>query len=137
MSEEYDNLYELIQDAHRTMKDLRTLIREAREVGDQLRSVIATEFRDQMDQAATQEFRRFHDEVAQQIDLATDAVFRRFDQIATILLGETKSMIRRGQTLQDAATTVSAHTDEKVKSIVADYFEQAEKEGYDPRRPLG
>jgi hypothetical protein len=137
MSEEYDDLFALVQDAHRAIKDLRGLIRESREVGDQLRSVIATEFHEQMDQTAAREFQRFGDQIGSQVEVATQAVFDRFDLIANILLGEVKSSLRKGGGLTDAAQTLRDRDDtsEKVRDVVDRYFEQAKADGHDPRHP--
>jgi BMFP domain-containing protein YqiC len=139
MSEEYDTLYELVQEAHRCIKDMRGLIRESREVGDQLRSVIASEFDEQMHEVAHQAFQHFATAVGDQVEVATQAVFDRFDLIANILLGEVKSSMRKGGGLTDAARLIRDRSPdtESVKSVVDDYFQRAEEAGYDPRRPLG
>lgn len=116
---EFDTLYELLQETRGTIKDLRVLLKEAKRVTIELRAAVPTEFRDLMDEVAAAEFGRFSQEVSQHIDEATDAVMRRFDTIAEILLGTNKAAQRKGESLEEAAM--------QVRGVVDAYFEHAKE----------
>lgn len=86
----------LVREAHEAIKDLNGLLRQAERVGDELRNVIATEFRSQMTAVANETFEGYSDQVMAAVKSSEAAVFKRFDDLSNSLLEVTKSERRRG-----------------------------------------
>jgi vacuolar-type H+-ATPase subunit H len=89
-------LKEATRAAHEATKDLIAATKEARKVIEEIKA----EADEQVDQRLSVALKEGLDELAesvgQAIETATTAVYDRFDRVADILLGETKSDIRSG-----------------------------------------
>src|SRR5262245_24112250 len=122
--DEREALYELTVQAHAAMKDLRLLIREAKNTAQELRDLIAAEFTEQINEAAVFAMGQMVNQISTHIDEATDAVFKRFDTIADMLLGETKTGRRSGRGITELIdATVEARERRKVEDVVTRYFD--------------
>lgn len=94
---EVDRLRDVLREAHAAIKDMRHLLRQA----DAARAVIETMVAKQIEEGIKTEVDKgldeYRDSLNKAIDNATEAVYRRFDTIADMLLGETKAAKRKGE----------------------------------------
>lgn len=97
MERAIDEVREVTRDAHAATKDLRQVVKEARAI------LGSTEVDARIEQVLNRGLGELGDSFGVAIEAATDAVYRRFDTIGTILLGEDGSgesietLIRRRQ----------------------------------------
>jgi methylthioribose-1-phosphate isomerase len=91
-------LRELVAEAHGAAKDLRQAIREAR----QLRSTLPGEAARRIDESVKQGLDEYSASLEHGIGEATKAVYRRFDTIVAICLGEDPASVAAGsRTLEE------------------------------------
>jgi phosphoenolpyruvate-protein kinase (PTS system EI component) len=96
-TEEVDALRELVRTAHESMKDLRSLIREAHVANEMLASRLDLLTDNKIRSVVITGLEKFHKELEVNIADATNKVYARFDTITDILMGEDKASKRRGQ----------------------------------------
>jgi hypothetical protein len=90
-------LRDLIRQAHEATADLRAVLREAKAVRDSLPAAAEKAVSEQVGaevKAGLDEFGKALDEA---IETGTQAVFRRFDKIEQLLLGEDAKSVRAGK----------------------------------------
>lgn len=102
------------REAHVAAQELASVIREARKYQAELKTyatkAVGEEVRPVID-AGLEEFAR---SLKKAIDQATDAVYRRFDTLTAVLLGEDQQSKRRGEpSLQELAEQARASEDER------------------------
>jgi len=80
--------HEVLKDLKQTLKEVKAVIEIAEEV--EVRTIAACHkvINDGIENAVTAGLDNYHAAIDQSITSATDAVYRRFDMIASILLGE-------------------------------------------------
>jgi cobalamin biosynthesis protein CbiD len=88
-------LREEIRRAHEVLKDLRAEIRAAREARKEF--FAAPELEERLGKLTEEAMAAYADNVKQQIDRATEAVWNRFDTITMIALGEDPQSVREGK----------------------------------------
>lgn len=110
MSEERESLEELIAEAHRCIKDMRQMLTEARIVRDEIQAVIHGMIDADFSAIIAEETTKYLAEYGKALDEAItqgeNAVYKRFDDITRILLNETKTAKRRGETVEDQVRAV-------------------------------
>ena len=87
-------LRELITEGHGLVKDLTRLLREARQLRDNLPEAVVA----RIDNAVATGLREYQDALGVAIDKATDATYKRFDVLSAICLGEDPQSVRTGVT---------------------------------------
>jgi hypothetical protein len=85
-------LRELITEGHKLMKDLTRVLKEARATRDELPGEVVAK----IDTAVKTGLDEYSTALTDAIDKATAKVFRRFDQLAAICLGEDPQSVRTG-----------------------------------------
>lgn len=88
-------LREEIRRAHEVLKDLRAEIRAAREARQEF--FAAPELEERLGVLTGEALARYDDNIKQQIDRATEAVWNRFDTITMIAMGEDPQSVREGK----------------------------------------
>lgn len=83
MSDEQDELRELIQEAHRVMKDLRHVLKQAR---DQIDSLMVDRIEARLDEVTAKALTEYQSTIMDAIEKSTTKVFARFDKLTSILL---------------------------------------------------
>jgi hypothetical protein len=90
-------LRELIRQAHEATQDLRAAMKEAAALRDSLpaaaEQAVSEKFRAEVESGLVS----FHDALGKAIEDATAAVYRRFDTIEKLLLGEDDKSARAGK----------------------------------------
>lgn len=89
-------LRDLIRQAHEAVSDLRAVLRDARAVRDSLPAAAEKAVSEQLSAEVQSGLDSYKDALDKAIDTATQAVFRRFDGIEKLLLGEDPKNIREG-----------------------------------------
>ena len=90
-------LRDLIRQAHEAVSDLRAVMREARTLRDSLPAAAEKAVSEQLGAEVKEGLESFQKALDQAIDTGTDAVFKRFDQIEHLLLGEDPKSVRAGR----------------------------------------
>ena len=90
-------LRDLIRRAHEATSDLRAVLREARAVRDSLPAAAEKAVTEQLSAEVNEGLRSFQKALDKAIDSGTDAVFKRFDRIEKLLLGEDPGSVRAGK----------------------------------------
>ena len=90
-------LRDLIRRAHEATSDLRAVLREARAVRDTLPAAAEKAVTEQLGAEVNEGLRSFQAALDKAIDSGTDAVFKRFDRIEKLLLGEDRGSVRAGK----------------------------------------
>ena len=90
-------LRDLIRQAHEATSDLRAVLREARAVRDSLPAAAEKAVTEQLGAEVKAGLESFGKELDKAIDSGTDAVFRRFDKLEKMLLGEDPKSAREGR----------------------------------------
>lgn len=88
-------LREATRDAREAAKDLRAEVKAAREARREF--FAAPELEDRLGKLTGEALARYDDNIKQQIDRATQAVWNRFDTITMIALGEDPQSVREGK----------------------------------------
>jgi hypothetical protein len=84
----------LLTEGHGLVQDLTRLLREAREVRRNLPEAVNERIGAAVDTGLTE----YKDTLGKAIEDATDAVYRRFDTLAAICMGEDPKSVRDGKT---------------------------------------
>ena len=87
-------LRELITEGHGLVQDLTRLLREARQLRDNLPEAVIA----RIDNAVAAGLRDYQDALGIAIDKATDATYKRFDVLSAICLGQDPRSVRTGVT---------------------------------------
>ncbi len=102
----------LIREAHEVMKDLRQTMRDAGRIRADVALLAKTAAEDVVDPVIASTLETYQATIAAAIESATEAVYARFDTIADLLLGETKSQRRRhGESLPETAARIARGDD--------------------------
>ncbi len=78
------DLREVIRQAHEATRDLRLVVKEARELKGKLPDAAEK----LISESVGEGLKQFNESLAEGINVATKAVFRRFDKIQAILMGD-------------------------------------------------
>ena len=99
----------LIRQAHEVTSDLRAVLREARAVRDSLPAAAEKAVSEQLGAEVKAGLDSFQNALDKAIDSGTDAVFRRFDRLEKLLLGEDGKSVRAGRpSIPDMIGTIAA-----------------------------
>jgi hypothetical protein len=90
-------LRDLIRQAHEVTSDLRAVLREARAVRDSLPAAAEKAVSEQLGTEIKAGLDSFGKALDRAVDEGTAAVFRRFDKIEKLLLGEDPKAVRAGK----------------------------------------
>ena len=90
-------LRDLIRQTHEATRDLRAVLREAKAVRDSLPAAAEKAVTEKFNAEVEAGLASFHDALGKAIEDATQAVFRRFDTIEKLLLGEDDKSVRAGK----------------------------------------
>lgn len=90
-------LKEATREAHEAIKDLRQVIKEARQVDAHLAEKAYAALETGVAEIVAAGLDEYKVTISKAIDTSTEAVFRRFDTIADLLMGEDKTTRRRGE----------------------------------------
>ena len=116
-AEEAADLRAAIREAHEAMQGLRDLIREWRALKAELEAASAQVFTDRMEAAVQEGLDSYAESIGKAIDDATAAVDRRFDTIASIMLGEDPATVRKGlPSIKDYAEQIAAERRERTNA---------------------
>jgi len=85
------------REAHEAIKDLRAVIKEAREISSTLTVEMNDAWEHHVQDTVREGLAGYNAEIKKQIDLATQAVFDRFMDLGDRLLGVDKTTRRRGE----------------------------------------
>jgi hypothetical protein len=96
---ELKQLRELIREAHECIKEMRHLKKECEDAERRAVLALSDSYRSHMELVVKQGLESYQGELTKAINDATDRVYARFDQLGDMLLGETKKLKRRGQSL--------------------------------------
>lgn len=94
-------------EAHGVMKDLRRLLREIRAAEAEVVELISTTFDEKVAEVVQEGLDQYASEIKGHTDRASDAVLERFDQMASILIGETAKELQSDATLEEIAFAVA------------------------------
>ena len=97
LPQQLTELRDLIRRAHEATSDLRAVLREARAVRDSLPAAAEKAVTEQLSAEVNEGLRSFQSALDKAIDSGTDAVFKRFDGIEALLLGEDRESVRAGK----------------------------------------
>ena len=97
LPQQLTELRDLIKRAHEATSDLRAVQREARAVRDSLPAAAEKAVSEQLGAEVKEGLDSFGKELDKAIDAGTDAVFRRFDRLEKMLLGEDPKAVRAGK----------------------------------------
>lgn len=99
--EREEELRELIREANGTMKDLKAVIKMARETIDELTVLVHVESRRKMDECINEVVEEKIDELSKAtsnaIKESEQMIFDRFDALKNVMLGEDKESIKKGE----------------------------------------
>lgn len=95
--EEVARLKEATREAHEALKDLKRGVEEAKEAHRLLHACVEQALNDGIGKQVQEGLDEYKESLAAAIDGATEAVYKRFDQIADILTGEDKQSKRAGK----------------------------------------
>ena len=102
-------LRDLTRRAHEAVSDLRAVLREAKTVRDSLPAAAEKAVSEQLGAEVNEGLRSFQKALDKAIDSGTDAVFKRFDKIEKLLLGEDPASVRAGkQSIPQMLETIAA-----------------------------
>lgn len=90
-------LRDLIRQAHEATSDLRAVLREARAVRDSLPAAAEKAVSERFQAEVESGLESFGKALDKAIEAGTQAVFRRFDKIEQLLLGEDPKSVRAGR----------------------------------------
>jgi hypothetical protein len=91
------DLRDLIRQAHEATRDLRAVLRDARAVRDSLPAAAEKAVTEKFNAEVEAGLASFHDALGKAVEDGTQAVFRRFDRIEKLLLGEDDRSVRAGR----------------------------------------
>lgn len=95
--EELAALREATKRAHEVLKDLRQMVREAKDLVQVIDKAAGVAVEQRVQPAVDQGLEEFSEALKTAIDDGTEAVFKRFDTISDTLLGEDKASRRQGK----------------------------------------
>ena len=97
LPQQLTELRDLIRRAHEATSDLRAVLREARAVRDSLPAAAEKAVTEQLSAEVKAGLDSFQKALDRAVDDGTDAVFKRFDRIEKLLLGEDPQSVRAGK----------------------------------------
>lgn len=97
VDEDIARLKEATREAHEAMKDLNMMIQMAKATTKELNTAVSEALENGIGKQVKEGLDQYAESLNAAIDGATQAVYKRFDQIADILLGEDKSSQRSGK----------------------------------------
>lgn len=96
---EADELRAATREAHETMQDLEALLKRCESIQKEIAETAATAVQDIIDVAVATGLENYQETLKNATDAATQAVFDRFDKIMDVILGNTKSGRRKGDSI--------------------------------------
>ena len=103
------DLRDLIRQAHEATRDLRAALREAHVMQDSLAVAAEKAVTEKFSAEVESGLASFNDALAKAIEDGTQAVYRRFDRIEKLLLGEDEKSVRAGkQSIPQMLEVISA-----------------------------
>jgi CHASE3 domain sensor protein len=96
ISRDLADLRAVTRQAHEAIKDLRTAIREAREVNDQIVATLATQTNEMISMAVNVGLDNYQSTMMQAIKEAEETISERFERIYEALVGSDKHGQREG-----------------------------------------
>lgn len=107
-ADEAEELRAATREAHEAMQGLRDVMRELRTLKGEVEEAAGRVFAERMEEQVAAGLEHYHSRISQAIEDTTEAVDRRFQTIADILLGEEKSQKRKGmETIAELAEKVA------------------------------
>lgn len=94
---EVDDLREVIRQAHEAIKDLRGLLREVKEEKTSMVAMLKGGIDDEIDEHLTVHLNGMQKAFEDSNTAATDAIFKRFDEIYNMLTGKDWETRNRGE----------------------------------------
>jgi chorismate mutase len=92
------------REAHVAAQELASVIREARKLQAELKGAATIAVDEAVKPVIDAGMEKFNKSLMEAIELATEAVYKRFDIIRDLLLGEDRATVRRGEeSIQDLA----------------------------------
>lgn len=88
---------EVTRALHEATKDARALLKEVEQHKKVLLNAVTTRFDEEVTSVVKAGLDRYQESLERHIGLATEAVYKRFDTIRDVLLGESKTARRRGE----------------------------------------
>jgi hypothetical protein len=114
VAEDVEALRAATREAHEAIKDLRSVLRDAEQTRTQLLATAEEVFTARIEAQVAAGLTEYRDTITAAIESATAAVYRRFDRVADLLLGESREAQRRGEpTLTDYAKAAVARKDQR------------------------
>lgn len=108
--EEIEALKEATRAAHEVLKDIKQARRAAEQAKDELLSYVAAALEYGIEDIVKYSLEEYQAVINRHTELATEAVFSRFDQLEAIMLGETRSQRRRnGESIQEMVERIFKH----------------------------
>jgi hypothetical protein len=95
--EEVAALKEATREAHEAMKDLNMLIQLAKATVKELNAAVSEALEEGIGKQVQEGLDAYKDSLGNAIDTATESIYKRFDMIADLLLGEDKQSKRAGK----------------------------------------
>lgn len=86
MQDDIEELRDLVREAHGVMGDLTRTMREVRALITEVEKVSQTVFEERMNETVVAGLAAYQGVISEAIEGATDAVYQRFDTIASVLL---------------------------------------------------
>lgn len=96
LDEEHEALKQTVREAHEAIKDLNRLIKEGKDVMEKILAASTFAVNEGMAKAIEAGLGGYQDALMVAIEDAEKGVYRRFDTLASILLGEDKVSKKRG-----------------------------------------
>lgn len=106
MSQEHDDLYALIQEAHGAMKDLRALLRQAAGVKQDLIEAVRTEQTKMLDETATETIKDFTGQVMAAFMELDRTIEQRYQDVFKAVLNQEKTQPSLGETPEEAVLRI-------------------------------
>lgn len=98
--EKIARLEKALAEANVVLADLKSTVREAQGMTDEIRKMIEDGFEDKIADKVASTLTEYQDSLDKAIEDAQAAVFKRFDELTNMLLGETKKVRGRGESME-------------------------------------
>ena len=95
--EKIEELRAATRAANEALKEIKLTLKEIKKVRDDIENRIKIAFDEMIADVVKESLARYQESLDKAVEDGTNAVFKRFDDLAAIALGETKDQIRRGE----------------------------------------
>ena len=96
-AEEVEQLRQATREAHEVLKDLRRAVRDGQQLVKSIEAAARVAVESRMEPVVKQSLKEFGQALDKAIEDSTEAVFRRFDRITELLMGEDRASQRQGK----------------------------------------